>query len=133
MRTIVNIDVPDLAPAIAFYQQAFGLQHTRTLEDDVAELTGASLVIYLLQKAAGSPVSQFAVVSPTSRNYARHWTPVHLDFVVDDLERAAQQALAAGAVREGECATWRGSQCQTFSDPFGHGFCLIAFDNDTYR
>jgi hypothetical protein len=25
-----------------------------------------------------------------------------------------------------------GSKCITFSDPFGHGFCLIEFAGDTY-
>ncbi len=29
-------------------------------------------------------------------------------------------------------ANWMGSKCITFSDPFGHGFCLIEFAGDTY-
>jgi catechol 2,3-dioxygenase-like lactoylglutathione lyase family enzyme len=54
LRVIVNIDVPDLAPAIAFYTAALGLRHNRTLNGDVAKLVGASSVIYLLQNAPGS-------------------------------------------------------------------------------
>ena len=40
MKVIINIDVPELAPAIAFYTAALGLTHSRTLDEDVAELTG---------------------------------------------------------------------------------------------
>lgn len=129
MRLIVNIDVPDLAPAIAFYTAALGLRHSRTLDGDVAELVGASSVIYLLRNDAGS--SPGASV-PTVRDYGRHWTPVHMDFVVDDLEAAVERAAAAGAVRQGEQVDWKGSRCITFADPFGHGFCLIAFDGEGY-
>jgi catechol 2,3-dioxygenase-like lactoylglutathione lyase family enzyme len=129
MRVIVNIDVPDLAPAIDFYCAALGLELRRRLEGDVAELSGASSMIYLLRNPAGSrPVSGLAL----SRHYARHWTPVHMDFVVDDLAKAAGRALDAGAVQESACVEWMGSKCITFSDPFGHGFCLIEFAGETY-
>jgi predicted enzyme related to lactoylglutathione lyase len=124
MRVIVNIDVPDLAPAIDFYGTALGLTLNRLVSDDVAELTGASSVIYLLQNPAGSnPVSAHSM----TRRYTRHWTPVHLDFVVDDVVAAAKRATSAGAVQEGGCIEWNGSKCITFADPFGHGFCLIEF------
>lgn len=129
MRLIVNIDVPDLAPAIDFYSAALGLKLSRTIEGDVAELTGGSCVIYLLKHPAGShPVSTLPVV----RHYSRHWTPVHMDFVVDDVKQAAQQALDAGAIQESECIEWNGSKCITFSDPFGNGFCVIEFEGETY-
>ena len=100
MRVIINIDVPQLAPAIDFYCAAFGLTLSRTIEEDVAELTGTSSVIYLLQNRAGS---QPARTLPFVRHYSRHWTPVHMDFVVDDVARAAQRARDAGAVQESEC------------------------------
>jgi predicted enzyme related to lactoylglutathione lyase len=129
MRIVVNIDVPELSRAIDFYCTALGLEHSRTLDDDVAELTGASSVIYLLQNASGSKaVSTLA----EARRYSRHWTPVHMDFVVDDIEAGATRAVRAGATRERECVEWNGSKCITFSDPFGHGFCLIEFAGDTY-
>lgn len=102
------------------------------LDDDVVELSGATSTIYLLQKSAGSAASS-ASDSTATRSYARHWTPVHLDFVVDDLAVAAERALRAGAKQESECVEWRGSRCITFSDPFGHGFCLIEFEGETYR
>ena len=129
MKTIINIDVPDLDRAIAFYGSALGLRLNRRIDEDVAELTGASSVIYLLRNPPGSaPVSG----APLVRHYARHWTPVHIDFAVRDIVEAAARAVAAGAVQESESVEWHGSKCITLSDPFGHGFCLISFDSATY-
>lgn len=45
---------------------------------------------------------------------------------------AAKIAESAGAARESDCVEWRGSKCITFSDPFGHGFCLIELTDGTY-
>ncbi len=130
MRVIINIDVPDLASGIDFYTKAIGLRHTRTIDSDVAELEGASSIIYLLEKNAGSTASHNSL---STRDYARHWTPVHMDFVVSDIEAAKEKALMAGAACESECVEWMGSKCITFSDPFGHGFCLIEFSGSTYQ
>ncbi|HUH58844.1 MAG TPA: VOC family protein [Candidimonas sp.] len=129
MKTLINIDVPELGPAIDFYCAALPFTLNRTIDGDVAELSGGSTTMYLLRQGAGTrPVKSLAEV----RRYARHWTPVHVDFVVDDVEQAAQRARNAGAVRESECVQWRGSKCISFADPFGHGFCLIEFDEATY-
>ena len=129
MKLLINIDVPALEPAIHFYTDALGLKFTRQLDDDVAELEGASCKLYLLRNSQASPAVPDAAIN---RDYARHWTPIHLDFVVDNLSEAAQRALAAGARQENECVEWRGSRCITFSDPFGHGFCLIEFEAHSY-
>ncbi len=129
MRIIVNIDVPTLGPAVAFYRDALGLTLSRVIDGDVAELTDASFTFYLLEKPPGLPPTPSGSLE---RRYTRHWTPVHIDFVVDDLEAATRRALAAGATQESECVSWRGSECITFSDPFGHGFCLIEFENNGY-
>ena len=128
---IINIDVPELAPAIRFYTAALGLTHRRTLDDDVAELTGAAATIYLLCKAGGTT----AVREPAiARDFGRHWTPVHFDLVVPDVDAAAARAAAAGARRETGHVDWKGSRCVSFGDPFGHGFCFIQFERDgTYR
>jgi len=126
---LVNIDVPALQPAIDFYEAAIGATVVRFLDDDVAELAYGSAVLCLLSKPTGS------AATPTAkpRELGRHWTPVHVDFVVDDIDAAVERALAAGAKRESERIDWRGSKCVTFSDPFGHGFCLIEFTGDTYE
>lgn len=130
MRLVINIDVPELGAAIDFYRNAIGLELSRIIDDDVAELTGSSSVIYLLANKTGSSASS---AGAEARRYSRHWTPVHIDFVVDDLLNATDKALKAGATRESDCIEWRGSKCITFSDPFGHGFCLIEFLGKTYN
>ena len=129
VKALVNIDVPDLARAAAFYRDALGLRLARLLDDDVAELEGAGVRIYLLRKPAATRAAKGAA---DARRYERHWTPVHVDFVVEDVDVAAQRAVAAGAVQEGKTVEWRGSRCITLSDPFGHGFCLIEFEAKTY-
>src|SRR6187402_188390 len=106
MRIIVNIDVPELAPAIKFYSDALGLSLNRIIDRDVAEISGASALIYLLANPAGSTPAK---KTQATRRYTRHWTPVHIDFVVDDIVPASAQAIAAGAKCESECVAWKGS------------------------
>lgn len=130
MNVIINIDVPDLDVGIRFYTAALGLSHTRTLDNDTAELRGAAATIYLLLKPGGSTAAKSA---PVERDYRRHWTPVHFDIVVDDVDAAGARALAAGAQQEVGHLDWRGSRCNSYSDPFGHGFCFIQFENETYE
>ncbi len=129
MKMLIDIDVPDLKNGIDFYCSAFDLNLKRILDTDVAELAGGSSTIYLLQKEKGSKCARSI---PDGRNYSRHWTPVHIDFVVDDLNQAVKRVLDAGAIGETEVICWRHSRCMSFSDPFGNGFCLIEFDNETY-
>jgi predicted enzyme related to lactoylglutathione lyase len=129
MKMLINIDVPDIQKGADFYCSAFDLRLSRMLDDDVAELVGGSSTIYLLQKGEGTACADRTA---DSRKYSRHWTPVHLDFVVEHLEQATRRAVDAGAERETGCICWRHSRCVTFSDPFGSGFCLIEFDDGTY-
>ncbi|MDG9966989.1 GNAT family N-acetyltransferase [Achromobacter mucicolens] len=124
MRILVNIDVPDLEHAIGFYQAAFGLTLNRRLGTTGAELLGADAPIYLLEKAAGTPAAG-AVRQP--RDYARHWTPVHLDVVVDDVDSAVARAVAAGARLEDPPATHAWGRIAHLADPYGHGICILQF------
>ncbi|AVJ29971.1 GNAT family N-acetyltransferase [Achromobacter spanius] len=124
MKILVNIDVPDLEHAIGFYQTAFGLTLNRRLGSTGAELLGADAPIYLLEKAAGTPAAG-AVRQP--RDYARHWTPVHLDVVVDDVDQAVARAVAAGARLEDPPATHDWGRIAHLADPYGHGICILQF------
>jgi predicted enzyme related to lactoylglutathione lyase len=121
---LVNIDVDDLRRATAFYTEAFGLTVGRRLGEEVVELLGAPSPIYLLARPAGTIAS---VLSPDRRRYGRHWTPVHLDVVVDDIDTALARALAAGAGIETPVRTAVWGKIGVLSDPFGNGFCLIEF------
>ena len=125
MRVLVNIDVDDIDLAIAFYQSALPLQLSRRLfGGEIAELSGASSTLYLLQKSAGSSATDGV---GSTRDYRRHWTPVHLDFVVDDIDAAAARAIAAGARQEAPIESHAWGKLVTLSDPFGNGFCLVQF------
>lgn len=128
MRLLVNIDVDDLARGTAFYTEAFGLSVGRSLGRGAIELLGLEVPLYLLAKAAGSPPFE----GSGTRDYARHWTPVHLDIAVDDLPGARDRAVAAGArlERDIEHHAW-GAICH-LADPFGHGFCLLHFTTRGY-
>lgn len=122
MDLLVNIDVPDLARAIAFYAEAFGLTVSRRLGAEAAELSGWPVRVYLLQKPAGS-----LGAGDDPRRYDRHWTPVHLDVVVGDLDVALARALGAGARAETPIRAEAWGRIVVLGDPFGHGFCLIQF------
>jgi predicted enzyme related to lactoylglutathione lyase len=121
---LINIDVDDLDRAVAFYTSAFALKVGRRFGASAVELTGGTSPIYLLAKAAGTEANP---VSGERRHYARHWTPVHLDFVVPDLEAALRTALSAGATFDGEPVTHKWGRIALLADPFGHGLCLIEF------
>lgn len=129
MQLLANIDVDDLARATKFYCAAFGLEVGRRFGSAGVELLGASSAIYLLEKPEGSAA---AAGSAQKRDYSRHWTPVHLDFVVPDIDSAVQRAEVAGATREGEVRTQRWGRLAVMSDPFGNGFCFVQFLNRGY-
>ena len=130
VQFIVNIDVDDLEKAIEFYTAALGLRLSRRLFDGaVAEMLGAGSTIHLLSKAAGTASTPAAA---TTRNYRRHWTPVHLDFEVEDVRAAVERAVRAGATLEGRIESHSWGYLATLSDPFGHGFCLLQFVRGGY-
>jgi predicted enzyme related to lactoylglutathione lyase len=126
---LVNIDVHELDKALTFYCRAFELSIGRRFGDSGVELLGASSNIYLLVKAPGSAASK---LSPDRRDYRRHWTPVHLDFVVPDIRSAVERIRAAGGAVEGDVQTHKWGHIALMSDPFGHGFCVIEFRGRGY-
>lgn len=121
---LVNIDVGHLDRAIAFYVEGLGFRLSRRLGPEAAELEGASSRVYLLEKRDGE--APFAGAR-SQRTWDRHWTPVHLDLVVDEIEPALRLAEDAGARREGEVREYEWGRHAVLSDPFGNGFCLLQF------
>lgn len=125
MQFIVNIDVDDIERAIAFYERGLGLGlHRRLFDGTVAEMAGGPAPVYLIEKPARSVAVPGSAIR---RDYRRHWTPVHVDFVVEDLDAALGRARAAGAVQEGTVRDFAWGRLASLSDPFGNGFCLLAF------
>lgn len=127
MDLLVNIDVPDLSRAERFYREAFGLTATRRFGPEGVEMSGWPARLYLLEKAAGTEGA-----GGQARRYARHWTPVHLDVVVGDLEDALARAVAAGATAETGVRAEPWGRIVQLADPFGHGLCLIEFTGRGY-
>src|SRR5688572_10863521 len=128
-RLLLNIDVPDVEAGIAFYTAALGLEVGRRFDRDFVELTGSDAPIYLLRKAAGTAIGP---AGGDTRRYGRHWSPIHPDFAVADIAVATDRVLAAGAVQEGETCDPPYGKLAMFADPFGHGFCLIEFNEEGY-
>lgn len=128
MHLLLNIDVPDLERARVFYRHAFGLTESRRLGDAAMELSGGPVPIYLLLKAEDS----LPFEGNSRRTYQRHWSPIHFDVVVPDLNAAVKRVLDAGAVQEQPVSTHAWGKLALFADPFGHGFCLIQFLGQGY-
>jgi predicted enzyme related to lactoylglutathione lyase len=125
----ICIDVDDLDDAVAFYTQALGLTLGRR-DLEWAELLGAPYPLDLLAKPPGTAALPRG--TRALRAYERHWTPIHLDVVVDDVEVAVARAVAAGATLERAAATRPWGRIAILGDPFGHGFCLIEFRGRGY-
>jgi predicted enzyme related to lactoylglutathione lyase len=125
----VCIDVPDLDRAIAFYTEALGLTLGRRNGPHWAELLGAGCPIDLLPVEAGTRASPAA---EAVRDFGRHWTPVHLDLAVPDLEAAVRRAEASGARLERDIVSRKWGRMANMGDPFGHGFCLLQFEGRGY-
>ncbi|HXV84301.1 MAG TPA: VOC family protein [Candidatus Binatia bacterium] len=124
MDLLVNVDVNDLDKAVRFYSAAFGLRIGRRFGTFGVEMLGSSAPIYLLVKEADTPASN---TTPQVRSYERHWTPTHLDFIVEEIETAVQKAAQAGARLEMPIATHQWGKLALMADPFGHGFCFVQF------
>ncbi|HEX3853771.1 MAG TPA: VOC family protein [Polyangiaceae bacterium] len=128
-RVLLNLDVDDLERAVVFYTHALALHVGRRFDGAFVELLGAEAPIYLLLKAASSEPFEGA---EQLRRYTRHWTPLHMDFVVADLDAAVTRALAAGAVLEAPPSQHAYGRLALLHDPFGHGFCLLQFEGKGY-
>jgi predicted enzyme related to lactoylglutathione lyase len=127
MTLLLNIDVPDVETALRFYTTAFDLKIGRRFGADFVELLGWPAPVYLLTKAAGT-----IGAGGDPRRYSRHWTPVHPDVVVDDVDAAVERAVAAGAKLEAAAKDAPYGRIAMLADPFGHGFCLLQFSERGY-
>jgi predicted enzyme related to lactoylglutathione lyase len=123
--SLINIDVPDIKKAEAFYCGVFDLKIVRRLDPTAVELSGLGVPCFLLQKTAGTEAFRG---DSCKRNYSRHWTPIHLDITVTNIQKVYDRAVAAGAKAESEIREAPYGKIAVMSDPFGHGFCLIEFN-----
>ena len=123
MNYAVTIDVPDLEAGLRFYRDALGLAEIAQPIATYALLDCGGARIGVIEKPPGT---RPAKGSDDVRRYERHWTPVHIDFHVDDFEAALARALGAGATCEQKFQGGERPPIAFCSDPFGHGFCLLG-------
>jgi hypothetical protein len=123
MDLLINIDVADLAKGIAFYETALDLRVGRRFAFGV-ELLGLPSPIYLLVKDEGTQASP---LSADLRRYRRHWTPVHLDVVVEDVGAAVNRALRAGATLEGDIRALSGDRSRRWPIRSATAFASFNF------
>src|SRR5437660_9759784 len=83
MNYSVSIDVPQLDEGLRFYRDALGLVEVARPVATYVILKCGDSQIGLIEKRAGT---NRAMGSDDVRLYERHWTPVHIDFHVDDFE-----------------------------------------------
>ena len=118
----VCIDVPDLERGIRFFAEAFDFVIVAQPYCHVAVLQADEVKITLLEKREQTKVSPN---TDDVRRYHRHWTPVHLDFHVDDVRAALDRVVKAGATKEQFFESAGHGSAAFCADPFGHGFCLL--------
>jgi predicted enzyme related to lactoylglutathione lyase len=123
------IEVTDLERGIAFYCDGLGLALKRRLGPNWVELDGANLPIFLLGNRP--PMAELGDTR-AERNFARHWTPVHLDFIVADLDAAMTRLAGLGASLDRGIQQREYGRMANMADPFGNGFDLIEFSGAGY-
>jgi predicted enzyme related to lactoylglutathione lyase len=121
MKLSVSIDVSDLKKGEKFYIEALGLSKVKDFGENSIVLASENCDIYLQEKQAGTkPIKSDDVV----RNYGRHWTPIHLDFLTKDIDEVVKRIIDHGGVHEGgQSGDW--GSIAYCADPFGNGFCVI--------
>ena len=120
----VYIEVNEMERGIAFYCEGLGLELKRRFSPSWAELAGANVPIFLLSNRP--PVAELGS-RRVPRSFERHWTPVHLDFIVPDLEKAVGRCRRLGASLDREAGEREYGRIAYLADPFGNGFDLIEF------
>jgi predicted enzyme related to lactoylglutathione lyase len=117
----VSIDVPDLARGIDFYGTIFGFAEKARPFPSMAVLDAGNVTVCMHEKAEGSTPA-----GTDTRRYARHWTPVHLDVHVTDIEPVIALVAAKGGTVERVFRSGGPRPAAFCADPFGNGFCVIG-------
>lgn len=123
------IEVADLHRGISFYCDGLGLTLKRRLSPSWVELSGANLPVFLL---GNRPAVAELGATRVPRSFERHWTPVHLDFIVPDLDAAVARLVGLGATLDRPIQTAEYGRMANMADPFGNGFDLIEFSGSGY-
>jgi len=121
IKITVSIDVSDLKTAEDFYVEALGCKKIRDQGSSMVVLSVENSDIYLQEKPAGTKPLR---TDDAVRDYNRHWTPVHLDFISDNVDELVSKIITLGGSHEGgDSGDW--GSIAYCADPFGNGFCVI--------
>ncbi len=118
-KATVSIDVSNIKQALDFYTQALGCKFKKKYSDEWQVIAISTLDIHLQEKAAGT-----IVAGEHKRDFARHWTPVHLDFIVEDIKPVCSAIEEYGGCVEKQSFSEQ-ADIANCADPFGNGFCVI--------
>lgn len=119
----VSIDVPELEAGLQFYGSVFGFVENARPFPTMAVLDANNVTVCMHEKAAGTKSSPGGA---DVRRYERHWTPMHIDVHVPDLDAVLEKVRAEGGTIESEFRTQGPKPVAFCSDPFGNGFCVIG-------
>ncbi len=118
MEFSICIDVDDVDRAVVFYGRGLGLTVVEAHPDWAHVKLGAQ-TFWIMKAPAGAQ-------GQISRDYRRHWTPVHLDFTVEDIDAAVGRAIDAGGTLEGKIQRGAKGALANLSDPSGNGVDLVS-------
>jgi predicted enzyme related to lactoylglutathione lyase len=122
-KVSICVDVSDIKQGTKFYATALGCE-IRQEKHQSSELTTENITIHLIKKEENSnPL----INESASRNYKRHWPPVHLDFAVADIQKTVSLIQEFGGTLEEEKEGEWGAAAFC-ADPFGNGFCIIKIN-----
>jgi len=124
------IEVPSLDDGLKFYCEGLGLQLKRRFSRTWIELAGANVPIFLLGDRGD--LADLGTRS-VARDWQRHWTPVHLDFIVKNLDEVLARLLALGARLDRSVKQREYGRIANMADPFGNGFDIIEFNPYGYN
>ena len=117
MKFDICIDVNDVERAVEFYGRGLGFEVVES-HPDWAQLKLNQQTFWVMKTAAGPD-------GAIARDFRRHWTPLHLDLQVDDLDEAVKRALKAGGMLDREIQRGPKSNLANLSDPSGNGIDLV--------
>ncbi|WP_444927095.1 VOC family protein [Microbulbifer sp. TRSA002] len=98
IKLSVSIDVSNIKQAENFYIEALGCKKLRD-QGGMSVISVENCDIYLQEKEARS------VAVPTEtveRNYSRHWTPVHIDFLAENVDEIVKRIVKLGESMKAE-------------------------------
>ena len=89
----------------------------------MAVLDANNVTVCMHEKAAATKSSP---AGTATRHYDRHWTPVHLDIHVANIDAVLEKVRAEGGAVEMELRDQGPKPVGFCCDPFGNGFCVIG-------